>query len=51
MIEQIINLLIDLDPLERNRILSNVSDLLEKDRLEKLGKAKAEVYKLENVKR
>jgi len=47
MIEQIFNILVDLDNMERTRIINNVINRLEKDRVEKLAKAKAEVYKLE----
>ena len=49
MIEQIFNLVKDLEPLEQKRVMSNVSQLIEKDRLEKLSKAKAEVYKYQNL--
>lgn len=47
MIEEIVNKLINIDPLERKRILDCVKNQLEADRIEKLHKAKVELLKYE----
>lgn len=47
--EMILTILNKVDPMEQNRILDNITEYLKRERIEKLGKAKAEVLKYEQA--